>query len=223
MKNTIMKIPENWTFEDKEVANGFDNHVREQLPWYDIVSNAIGQIGNHYIPEKGVIYDIGASTGNIERVLTQTIDKRQAVLIPIEKSPEMAAKYDGKWSVMVEDVTEVAFVSFDFAVCFLSMMFIAPHKRVELVDNLMYNLRDDGALVIVEKTIPVGGYASTVMSRLTLKEKMNQGADPKDIIEKELSLSGIQRPINPDVLFGKYNYTEFFRFGEFGGYIVEKK
>jgi len=37
MKN----IPENWTFEDKKVAHGFD-----------MVSNAIGQIGNHYTPEK---------------------------------------------------------------------------------------------------------------------------------------------------------------------------
>ena len=30
-----MKVPKIWTFENKEVANDFDNHVREQLPWYD--------------------------------------------------------------------------------------------------------------------------------------------------------------------------------------------
>ena len=28
-----MKIPKTWTFENKEVANDFDNHVREQLPF----------------------------------------------------------------------------------------------------------------------------------------------------------------------------------------------
>lgn len=218
-----MKIPEKWTFEDKEVANGFDDHVREQLPWYDIVSNAIAQIGNHYIPQDGVVYDIGASTGNIEKVLSQTLKMRNVNFIPIEKSKEMVEKYEGVYPVLERDVTETDFLQFDFAVCFLSMMFISPHKRLDLVDRLMYNLRDDGAIVVVEKTLPVGGYVSTVLSRLTLKEKMNQGADPKDIITKELSLAGVQRPINPDKLFEKYNYTEFFRFGEFGGYIVEKK
>lgn len=218
-----MNIPEKWTFDNKEVANSFDSHVREQLPWYDIVSNAIAQIGNHYIPENGVVYDIGASTGNIEKVLKQTLQLRNVEFIPVEKSREMAEKYLGDYAVLVKDVTEIDFIEFDFAVCFLSMMFISPHKRVALVDKLMNKLRDGGSLVIVEKTIPENGYVSTVLSRLTLKEKLLQGVEPIDIITKELSLSGVQRPIDPDKLFSKYKYTEFFRFGEFGGYIVENK
>ena len=45
-----MKIPNTWTFESVEVADGFDLHVREQLPWYDLVTGAIGQIARHFIP-----------------------------------------------------------------------------------------------------------------------------------------------------------------------------
>ena len=33
-----MVVPENWTFESKEVADHFDEHVREQLPWYDLAT-----------------------------------------------------------------------------------------------------------------------------------------------------------------------------------------
>jgi tRNA (cmo5U34)-methyltransferase len=218
-----MKIPTNWTFDDTDVAANFDSHVREQLPWYDIVSTAIAQIGNHYIPETGVVYDIGASSGNIEKVLLSTLTDRDVSFIPIEKSPEMVATYTGRYDVLVMDATEVEYQPFDFAVCFLSMMFIPPHKRNALLDTLMYNLRDGGALVVVEKTIPVGGYASTVLARLTLKEKLNNGVSPKNIINKELSLSGVQRPIDSEKLFSNYKYTEFFRYGEFGGYIVENK
>jgi tRNA (cmo5U34)-methyltransferase len=218
-----MKIPTNWTFDNTDVAANFDSHVREQLPWYDIVSTAIAQIGNHYIPEYGVVYDIGASTGNIEKVLMNTLSDRGARFIPIEKSPDMVAAYTGLNDVLVMDATDVEYEPFDFAVCFLSMMFIPPHKRIALMDTLMHNLRDGGALVIVEKTIPMGGYAATVLSRLTLKEKLNNGASPEDIITKELSLSGVQRPIDQDKLFANYKYTEFFRYGEFGGYIVENK
>ena len=35
-----MKIPNNWTFEDTEVAKNFNRHVREQLPFYDLATNA---------------------------------------------------------------------------------------------------------------------------------------------------------------------------------------
>lgn len=218
----MIDIPSNWTFNDIKVATNFDNHVREQLPWYDMVSGAIAQIANHYIPEKGTVYDIGASTGNVELALKSILVERSANFIPIEKSKQMADMYTGDNPVVVEDATEHTFKDFDFGVMFLTMMFIPPHRRTLLLDSMMDSLRDDGALVIVEKTIPTGGYVSTVLSRLTLKAKMESGAKPDDIIKKELSLSGVQRPINPETLFNPYKYTEFFRYGEFGGYIIER-
>ena len=114
-----MKIPSKWTFNSNDVADNFDSHVREQLPWYDIVSNAIAHIGNHYIPDNGTVYDIGASTGNIEHVLSDVLDQRNVRFIPVEKSPEMAKKYTGKHDVVEADATEIQFEDFDFGVFFL--------------------------------------------------------------------------------------------------------
>ena len=31
-----MEIPKEWTFENASVAQSFNQHVREQLPWYDL-------------------------------------------------------------------------------------------------------------------------------------------------------------------------------------------
>ena len=56
-----MDIPREWTFENTDVASGFDRHVREQLPWYDLVTGAVAHIARHYIPKDGLVYDIGAS------------------------------------------------------------------------------------------------------------------------------------------------------------------
>jgi tRNA (cmo5U34)-methyltransferase len=44
-----MKIPEQWTFKCEEVAKGFDDHVREQLPWYDIATRIIAFECEHLI------------------------------------------------------------------------------------------------------------------------------------------------------------------------------
>ena len=58
------------------VARGFDRHVREQLPWYDLATNAILHVARHYIPQDGLVYDFGASTGNIGRALAPILKER---------------------------------------------------------------------------------------------------------------------------------------------------
>jgi len=50
-----MKIPSNWTFKSKDVAEHFDAHVREQLPFYDLVTDTIVHIARHYLPNNGII------------------------------------------------------------------------------------------------------------------------------------------------------------------------
>ena len=60
-----MQIPDSWTFKTDEVAQGFDSHVREQLPWYDALTQLVAMIARHYLPVGATAYDIGASTGNM--------------------------------------------------------------------------------------------------------------------------------------------------------------
>ena len=55
-----------------------------------------------------------------------------------------------------------------------------------------------------------------------LKTEINQGAQPKEIIDKELSLQGVQRPVRFHELLKPYNPKQFFRFGEFMGVLLEK-
>ena len=86
-------IPKHWTFRSRKVAHHFNQHVREQLPWYDIATQTVAHFGRHYIPRGGVVYDIGASTGNIGLALKETLDQRLARFTAIEESQEMAERY----------------------------------------------------------------------------------------------------------------------------------
>jgi tRNA (cmo5U34)-methyltransferase len=216
-----MKIPTNWSFHNEEIANNFDNHVREQLPWYDLVTNAVVHIGRHYIQDESLVYDIGASNGNIARALTPILKQRNAYIVGIDNSKDMVNNYKSDYSdIRLADALTFDYVQSDLIVCFLTMMFIPPKHRSMLIDRLMESLNKGGALVIVDKCLPVSGYPSIIMSRLALNEKLNSGATPKDIIDKELSLSGVQIPINTCIL--PENAVEFFRFGDFAGWIIEK-
>lgn len=108
---------------------------------------------------------------------------------------------------------------FDVAVAFLVFMFLAVPARRKLLARLRQQLRPGGAIIVFDKLVPPGGYPATVLARLTWASKLDQGAEPGAVVRKELSLSGIQRPLYPGEL-GE-DAVEVFRFGDFAGWIIE--
>jgi tRNA (cmo5U34)-methyltransferase len=221
MDGSAFAIPANWTFRDDGVAGAFDRHVREQLPWYDLATGAVAHVARHYIPERGLVYDLGAATGNIGKAIETTLDARLAQLVSIEASSAMAKKYTGpqKGRVVVEDVRAVDYKPFDLAIAFLTLMFVPVADRPVLLDRLRAAMRPGGAIVVFDKVTAARGYAATVVWRLALAGKVATGVPAEDIIAKELSLGGVQRPVDPEI-FGA-NALEFFRFGEFVGWLIE--
>jgi tRNA (cmo5U34)-methyltransferase len=215
-----MEIPTNWTFKNKGVAKEFDTHVRESLPWYDLVSGAVAHTVRHYLPENGLMYDIGASTGNIGKLLDESLTARNAQLISIENAAEMAEHFEAQGTLEIADCTTYDYQPFDVATIFLVLMFLTMEQRQNLVANLIAKCNKGGAIIIVDKIETKANYIGTINRRLTLAGKVATGVSPEQIIAKELSLAGIQRPLQanelPDIA------EQFFRFGEFAGWIIEK-
>ena len=216
-----MQIPSDWTFESKEVAKHFDNHVRETLPWYDLATNAVGHLTRHYVPKNGLVYDIGASTGNIGKTIAPIIKSRNASLIAIEPSTEMAEQYDGGGELLITNAEKVIYKPFDVAICFLSLMFVEVSYRASLIQTLKKQCKVGGAIIIFDKEIPTEGFLSTILYRLTLAGKIANGISSEQVIAKELSLSGVQRPLDKKTL-GK-EAKLWFKFGDFSGWVIEKQ
>ena len=215
-----MEIPTNWTFKNKGVAKEFDTHVRESLPWYDLVSGAVAHTVRHYLPENGVMYDIGASTGNIGKLLDESLTARKAKLISIENAAEMAEHFEAQGTLEIADCTTYDYQPFDVATIFLVLMFLTMEQRQNLVANLIAKCNKGGAIIIVDKIETKANYIGTINRRLTLAGKVATGVSPEQIIAKELSLAGIQRPLQANEL--PEIAEQFFRFGEFAGWIIEK-
>lgn len=215
-----MKIPTEWTFKNSDVAEGFDNHVREQLPWYDLVTDGLRQLARHYIPQNGLVYDIGASTGNIGKALEETLKERNAKFIGLENSAEMCDLYEAPGELVQIDAMNYKFEKFDLAVCFLVLMFFPENKRWEFVQYLKGQIKPGGALIIVDKCEACTGYLATALWRISLAGKIAAGVDAESVIAKELSLCGIQRPIDPALLGD--DAMEWFRFGDFAGWIITR-
>jgi tRNA (cmo5U34)-methyltransferase len=213
-----------WTFD--EFAQGFDSHVREQLPWYELVTTSVAFIVRNYLRREGLVYDIGCSTGNMTMAMMDVVEERDARIIGIEPEKSMVQAYSrflAKPNVTVcqEFAEEHNYDSFDVAVVMLTAMFIPVFYHKDFLETLYYNLNVGGAIIIVDKVTDESGYFSTVMKRLTMFWKLENGAKPEEILSKELSLSGVQRPLDPKLL-RNYKAKQFFQLGEFKGWVIEK-
>jgi len=217
-----MKIPSNWTFEDIEVAKNFNRHVREQLPFYDLATNAITHIARHYLPDNGLVYDIGASTGNIGQSITQLLKDRNAKLIALEKSSEMIKRYECTVGELIHtDAIKYNFKPHNLAIFYLVLMFVPVSQRIELITKVYNQLSKGGAIIIFDKEINEGGYFGTVLYRLILANKIASGVSAEDVVAKELSLAGVQIPLNPKD-YQEFKIKRWFKYGDFGGWVIEK-
>lgn len=216
-----MNIPRDWTFKNIEVADGFDRHVREQLPWYDLTTGVVAHFARHYIPHEGLVYDIGASTGNIGRAIAETLKTRSAHLVGIESAHEMANHYAAPGELVIGDAVTFDYKPFDLTICFLVLMFLSPERRSQLLRRLIDRAKPGAAILVFDKSQPVAGYPSVIMQRLALAGKVSAGVKADEVIAKELSLSGAQRPLHDCEL--PANSIEIFRFGDFAGWLIEKK
>tara|TARA_B100000809_G_C15062996_1_gene503081 strand:- start:540 stop:1229 length:690 start_codon:yes stop_codon:yes gene_type:complete len=226
MSKGFLEIPSDsaWTFKNADVAEAFDDHVREQLPWYDVVTEAVRHLILAYIPETGVLYDMGCSTGNMTYGF-DALGDRNVNVYGFDNSREMIDLYQGQGEVLFCDIAypqheiDDALDAPNVIVFFLSLMFVPPQERTEVLYWAMKRIERGGAVIVVDKTPGVGGYLGTVLSRMAIKFKLLAGASPENILKKELSLNGIQVPID----MGKHeHFKEWFRMGEFAGYIFEK-
>lgn len=219
-----MNIPEHWTFHSPEVANRFEEHVREQLPWYDMVADAVAYIVRNYLTQHQRVVDIGASTGNMINKLMPLLIEREAYVTAIEDSAPMIdvleERFKNHHNVTVEhaDVVTAQLDPAQVHIMFLTMMFIPVHLRATLITRLIANTRKGGVIIIVDKVADHSGYFATVIKRLGMHWKINQGAKLEDVAKKEMSLAGVQIPFDPAMI---PDAKQFFRMGEFAGWVIE--
>lgn len=204
-------------FSFDTIAPDFDDHVREQLPWYDMATDMTATLALHYAQPGTVIYDIGASTGNVGCKISALVDN-SIDLVSIEPSPEMVKLWRGDGELINCGAEQYDYSPFSVAVCFLTLLFIPPHKRRQIIAALRQNLLPGGAIIIVDKCQETTGYLAKAFWRQTLMQKLSAGAAPADVVKKELSLVGMQRTVDRAEI---EPCREWFRLGEWVGYIIE--
>lgn len=165
--------------------------------------------------------DIGASTGNVGRALADTLEARKVRLIALDNAADMLDRYSGPGEPVVADARAFDYAAErpDLIAAFLVLMFVPVADRAALLARLKDAVRPGGAVIVFDKMAARGGHVGSVIYRMTLAAKYEAGALPEEIIAKELSLAGVQRPMEEAELAG---FEPIFRFGDFAGWLYER-
>jgi tRNA (cmo5U34)-methyltransferase len=211
--------PALWSFELPAVASHFECHVREQLPFYDLATQAVADLVRFYLQHNGLLVDIGCATGNVSRACSAVLEERQASALSIEPSSEMVERFHGVGKVVKGRAEDAELPASDVIVSFLTLAFVPPRVRRSLLARLLGSVNPGGAVILVER-VEASGNATA--SRLLLSAaKLRNGASAEEVVRKEVSIGGVLRPVDASMLERMGGWL-FFAYGDFRGYVIEK-
>lgn len=215
-----------YEFSFDKIAPEFDDHVREQLPFYDLMIESIGSLIDLGISEqkrydrkkkKWDVNDIGCATGNLFGYLTKQPYFDSINYVGTEPCVSMCRIARGRYKKYDNFEIDTLNQSMcDFAVLNLTWMFMANRTRYAL-DELKSNVRCGGYIILVDKFYSKHSHERLRNQKMLWDYKAKtQSMDA--ILRKEVSLQAFQLP-EKRKFFTKAGFEEFFRYGDFSGFI----
>lgn len=221
---------------DKDIAKIFDSHVRKSVPMYDEFHSMIGDISSWFIEDNTNVYDIGTSTGEGLKQLVDIHKNKDIKFIGVDNSSEMIEEVTNRF----KDYPQISFINGDinqedihinnasFITSILTMQFISPYKRKEILQKIYNGINEGGSFVIVEKVVGNNVNFDEIFIELYHDFKIKQGFSEKEIFAKSRAIRGIMKPYtiqqNISLLeeVGFNNIDIFFKWCNFVGIIAIK-
>ncbi len=191
-----------WAFDD-EVTIVFDDMLERSIPQYDTMRGLVFELGKEFVPDHGVVVDLGCSRGGALAPFVATFGG-SASYVGVEVSPPMldacrrrfAAEIEaGTVSVLDLDVRAgYPAVEATLTLSVLTLQFIPAVDRARVVREVYDHTAPGGAFVLVEKVLGNSPVTDELMTRLYYGLKRSHGYGDEEIERKRLSLEGVLVP-----------------------------
>lgn len=213
-----------------DTIQSFDNHILQSIPNYDVLFNSIVRLSDYFKDEKKVIYDVGASTGNLLKYLHR-VSGYTGKMVGIDISKNLLPKNDDKYPNIVfeeHDLTlPYAFKDACLVFSVFTLQFLPKEARKPLLRSIFNGLQSGGALIIAEKVYNESGMFQDMFTS-TYYDFKKENFTEKEIFDKERSLRTMLKPNteqeNLDMLqdVGFTKIGKFYHYFNFTAYICVK-
>ncbi|MEE9354634.1 MAG: carboxy-S-adenosyl-L-methionine synthase CmoA [Methylococcaceae bacterium] len=222
---------------NEKTASVFDDMVNRSVPFYAEIQRMTVELASDFAAKETQLFDLGCATGttllHLDRVLDPSIrfigvdnaksmlDKANQKLIacPSERSYDLVLS-DLHQPLPIENASVVIMV--------LTLQFVRPLYRQQLIKSIYDGLNSQGALIIFEKiTVP-----DSLLNRIFISHyyemKSRQGYSDIEIANKREALENVLIPYHPEENIellqscGFNLVEEFFRWYNFCGVLAVK-
>lgn len=198
-----------WAFT-ADVADVFDDHVRQSVPHYDIIQNLAVEVSDWLLPAGGLLADLGASTGRTVDNILKRHPERNARAVLYDEAPAMAAKATTRLTGPVAEGRVVIHAqrlqdglrhdTADLTTCLFTLQFLPYPDRGAVLAAARKASAPTGAILIAEKTRPVDPRWAEIGHAVSHDWKADHGIDDAAIRAKERALRGVLMPTSmPDL------------------------
>lgn len=223
-----MYTPYKWEFNE-EVAQCFDKHVRQSVFMYEEFHNSIINMSKFFIEDNTNILDVGTSTGELLMKLPYNptcryigIDTEKGM---INKAQE---KLEDKYELQVGDILNYNIVNCSLITMVLVLQFIKNKDKESALQNIYNSLNEGGAFIFVDKIKTPVLDIHDMYNDLYYDFKRENGLTDTEIIDKNVSLRGVQKCLTVEENIqliknvGFKNLDIFLKYNNFVGIIALK-
>jgi tRNA (cmo5U34)-methyltransferase len=228
------KIP--WRF-DSEVTGVFDDMLSRSIPQYRVMRQLVFDIGRKFVQPDSHIVDLGCSKGEALAPFVDACGTHNRYLGVELSQPMLQAARKRFAAHELAPCIEIRELDLgnsyphapaSLTLCILTLQFLPPQRRQEVLHLACSETLNGGALILVEK---IRG-ASAALDRLMIDQyhlfKQGQGYSRAAIEQKRRSLEGVLIPLSAaenENLLRDAGFTQvdcFWRWLNFAGWVALK-
>ncbi|HQR53003.1 MAG TPA: carboxy-S-adenosyl-L-methionine synthase CmoA [Burkholderiales bacterium] len=222
----------------EQTAEVFDDMLDRSVPMYRELQRMIGEMAGEFATEGSNVYDLGCSTGITLETLHLAVGPG-ATLVGLDYSEPMLDRARQRFRALLESgrmrlekadlnrgcVIENASV----VVLNLTLQFVRPLYRDNLMRQIVSGLNDNGVLILVEKVLAADSTINRLFIKFYYDMKRRNGYDEMEIAQKREALENVLIPYRVDEnveLLRRSGFQEvetFFRWYNFCGFLAFKR
>ena len=190
-----------WQFEN--IAEAFDEHVRQSVPLYDLGHDLVCQASDFFLPPDATAIELGTSTGALaKKFLDHHRDRTDIRYIAYDRVESMLAHArarcgtDTRIQFLSEDIVEAVFPRSNLVLSYYTLQFVHPRSRQAVFNKIFESLEWGGAALIFEKVRAPDARFQDIAAQLYHEFKLAQGFDEEEILNKQRSLKGVLEPFS---------------------------
>ena len=217
----------------EEVSKVFDDMIRRSVPGYMENIFMCADIIYEIYTGKGILYDLGCSTGALPLALIEKFRESPFDYTGIDNSKAMVERAQNSVKHQVKhhninfttgDIREVDFPHAAIFIASYTLQFVPPGEREELVKKIYEHLPSGGAFIMSEKVLEKEKQPTELFMKMHHLLKKDQGYSDIEISQKREAIEEILIPFTVEnnlkmlqetgfssasIFLKKYNFASF--------------